>query len=195
MTTDLSTLKEDGDILVLDEYHRIVLHVEADYDYTINDYDSDGFTEKYRHDGRDRRDTPRPSNMDGRAMKIMCGNDKSSAADWIWWQPYDGEYDYQLADGTWTAAKWSQLPKAVRDTQVTRITELMRWGFMSIGLEWQEKAKISGPVHDEDDLWIECDTEWIGGVESVEPLMQIVEASDLDDLFSELHLRMAGGRP
>lgn len=197
VTTDLSTLQDDGDILVLDENHRVVLKIEHDPDSTISDYDGDGWTEKYSHEGRDRRDTPRPSDMDGRAMKLDCGNDKSSAADWIWWQPYDGEYGYQLADGTWTAAKWSQLPKAERDRQVERVTNILRWGFSTVGLVWEERATISGPVLDEDDLWIETGDEWMGGVDlSADYGLSIgKDMHPVTELFEELHLRMAGVRP
>jgi hypothetical protein len=161
-------LTSEGDILTVDDTHRLALRVELDTESSINDYDSDGFTEEYAHrycDGF----VARPDNMDGNAMKIEVDRDL-----WIWWQPYNGEIGYVDATGTQGSAKWSALPSHVRLAEKRRITDLLQAGFLSVGCLLQESVSDSyGGEH-----WVTVAEEWLGGCTDV--------GSVVDDLCSLL---------
>jgi hypothetical protein len=80
---DLSTLREDGDTLTLDDGRVLKLKIEVDQDTSINDFDFYGTVERYCHryvygEGR----SPRPENFTGNAEKIQV-----SRGEWIWWEP------------------------------------------------------------------------------------------------------------
>lgn len=113
--TALAELTEHGDTV---EHDGVTyrLGVEPDMDYTINDFDCYGRTERYSHDWRDWRDTSRPDDMDGNAEKIDFYDG------WIWWQPPSAECGTQRGEPGFDA---------LRNT----VREILRWGFESLILE------------------------------------------------------------
>lgn len=168
MNIDYKSLQDDGDTLEIDDTHRLVLHVEADECYSINDYEGDGRTAPYSFRYGDRE--PRPSGFTGRAMKI-----ETSQSTWTWWEPYDDLMGYQLPDGTWTSAKWEQLPAEVQRKEKFRIQELCCWGFKFIRLELQELVADSL----DSEHWVELATNSVSGCDSVYPEL-------IKDLYSEI---------
>lgn len=156
MTTEreiIAELTDDGDTIDLSDTLRLKLLVQHDDSYSINEYESDGKVSHY-FDCRDRGYRHRPEGFTGRAHRIDA--DRSGI---VWWEPYDGLYGYQDESGVWQSAKWEQLPRDVRQQEVSRIVELIQEGFYLVGLRVEERLDDSlGNDH-----WVELDTAWIGG--------------------------------
>jgi hypothetical protein len=160
---------DDGDTVELDETHRLVLHIDHDPFWSINDYDCDGRVSDYFEYWRDGK-RERPAGFTGRARKIDA--DRSG---YVWWEPYDDLMGWQDDAGEWHHGKWEQLPPDAQRKEVRRITELIQYGFKQVGLELQQLVSDErGGEH-----WVEVGTAWLGGCDSVYPEL-------IDDLYAEV---------
>ena len=110
-TLDLSELRDDGDVLKLDDGRVLRLRVEVDQNASINDYDSDGRVEWTRNNP-DTGHSQRPSTFNGTARII--DRDRNSC---LWWQPYEDLTTEQIRE------------------EEPRILELVTYGFKGIVLE------------------------------------------------------------
>ena len=82
MEMDLSTLREDGDTLTLEDGRVLRLKIEPDYAASINDFDCYGHVWENSLPRNEMGYYVRPSAFTGNAEKLSWGND----GPW-WWEP------------------------------------------------------------------------------------------------------------
>jgi len=151
------SLTEDGDVFDMVD-QCATLRIERDEHYSINDYESDGRTSDYvRY--RDPR-CPRPDGFSGRAVKIQV--DQSG---YVWWEPYDDAAGYTDSSGAQHFDRWDELAPNKRASEQARVTDLIRDGFLLVGVILSERVIDSrGAEH-----WVEVGSDWVGGCDSVYP--------------------------
>lgn len=133
---------QDGSVYELGDGRTIRVKVETDPDAQVNDWEVYGTTEKYSHRYTDGEgNSPRPSEFDGNAEKIECGQGL-----WIWWQPpKDGP-----KRGTEEFRKFR-----------SHVQDLLTWGFHIVTVELCEGEDAYGrPIVQE--------VASLGGVDSID---------------------------
>jgi hypothetical protein len=137
----LDVLTDDGDVLEIDETHRLRLVIKADDVPTcekINDApDCYGTVEWVRrgYSGR----CERPESFDGRArIMVRAGNHQ------LWWQP---PTDVRTPDAI------AAVHRTVRD--------LLETGFLLVGLVHERKCDVGD--------WHEVSADYVGGVDAIYP--------------------------
>jgi len=142
----LSDLRNDRDVVELEDGRTLRLRIDADQDSQISDYECYGKVEWGAEDpdtGRERR----PKGFTGNSQKIQIRNSGRTSA---WWEPPTGDYASSAKRGT---PEWAK--------EVESITNLVEFGFKSVTLEL-----VQG--HDAYNRWIVRKVQSLGGIDSLE---------------------------